>query len=69
MVFNLSEHLKTPLQRRLYRVFGPALEKSLGLKGFNEVYESSARLFRDHPQHPSVFAWFDSVAQVIQTRE
>ncbi|MBL9185085.1 MAG: lysophospholipid acyltransferase family protein [Verrucomicrobiaceae bacterium] len=69
MVFDLSEHLKTPLQRRLYRVFGPALEKSLGLKGFNAVYEGSARLFRDHPQHPSVFAWFDSVAKVINARE
>lgn len=69
MVFDLSEHLKTPLQRRLYRVLGSALEKSLGLKGFNEVYESSARLFREHPQHPSVFAWFDSVAQAIDVRE
>lgn len=69
MVFDLSEHLKTPLQRRLYRVLGPALEKSLGLKGFNDVYETSARLFREHEQHPSVFAWFDSVAQALQARE
>lgn len=69
MVFNLSEHLQTPLQRRLYRVFGSALEKSLGLKGFNAIYEGSARLFREHPKHPSVFAWFDSVAEAINARE
>ncbi|MBE7494241.1 MAG: lysophospholipid acyltransferase family protein [Verrucomicrobiaceae bacterium] len=69
MVFDLSEHLKTPLQRGLYRVFGPALEKTLGLRGFNAVYEGTARLFREHPQHPKVFAWFDSVAQVIGARE
>ncbi|MFM2167220.1 MAG: hypothetical protein RIS79_1591 [Verrucomicrobiota bacterium] len=69
MVFDLSEHLKTPLQRRLYRVFGPALEKTLGLTGFNAVYDESARLFREHPQHPKVFAWFDSVAKALQARE
>ncbi|MBL9133161.1 MAG: lysophospholipid acyltransferase family protein [Verrucomicrobiaceae bacterium] len=69
MVFDLSEHLKTPLQRGLYRVFGPALEKTLGLRNFNAVYEGTARLFRKHPQYPKVFAWFDSVAQVIGARE
>jgi putative hemolysin len=69
MVFDLSEHLKTPFQRRLYRVFGPTLEKTLGVKCLNEVYEKSARLYREHSQHPKVFAWFDSVAQVLGTRE
>ncbi|MBK8037364.1 MAG: 1-acyl-sn-glycerol-3-phosphate acyltransferase [Verrucomicrobiaceae bacterium] len=69
MIFDLSEHLKTPLQRRLYRVFGPAVEKTLGVKNFNEVYENSARLYHEHPQYPKVFAWFDSVAQVLGTRE
>lgn len=69
MVFDLSEHLKTPLQRGLYRVFGPALEKSLGLRGFDAHYRNSARLFREHPQYPTVFAWFDSVAQALGARE
>ncbi len=69
MVIDLSEHLKTPFQRRLYRVFGPTLEKTLGVKCLNEVYEKSARLYREHPQHPKVFAWFDCVAQVLGMRE
>lgn len=69
MVFDLSQHLKTPLQRRLYRAFAPALESSLGLTSFNEVYEESARLFREHAQHPDVFAWFDSVAKAMNARE
>jgi len=69
MVFDLSQHLKTPLQRRLYRAVAPALERSLGLTAFNEVYAESARLFREHPQHPDVFAWFDSVAKALNARE
>jgi putative hemolysin len=69
MVFELSEHLATPLQRRLYRLLGPTVETALGLRGFDEVYQESARLFRQHPQHPKVFAWFDSVAKAHDTRE
>ena len=69
MVFDLSEHLATPLQRRLYRLLGPTVETALGLRGFDEVYQESARLFRQHPQHPKVFAWFDSVAKAHGTRE
>ena len=69
MVFDLSEHLTTPFQRRLYRLFGPTLESAFGLRAFDEVYQESGRLFREHPQHPKVFAWFDSVAQAHGTRE
>lgn len=69
MVFDLSEHLKTPFQRRIYRLLGPAVESALGLRGFNEVYQESARLFRTHPQHPNVFAWFDSVSHVLKLQE
>ena len=69
MVFDLSEHLATPFQRRLYRLLGPTVETALGLRGFDEVYQESARLFQQHPQHPKVFAWFDSVAKAHGTRE
>lgn len=69
MVIDLSEHLKTPFQRRIYRLIGPTLEKALGLRGFNECYEESARLFKQHPQHPNVFAWFDSVAHALGLQE
>ena len=69
MIIDLSDLLKTPLQRRMYRVFGPALERTLGIKGLNDCYTESARLYRQHPQHPKVFAWFDSVATAFGTRE
>lgn len=69
MVFDLSEHLKTPLQRRIYRLIGPAVETALGLRGFDQCYQDSARLFRAHPQHPNVFAWFDSVAHALKLQE
>ncbi|MCX6852904.1 MAG: lysophospholipid acyltransferase family protein [Verrucomicrobia bacterium] len=69
MVIDLSEHLKTPFQRRIYRLVGPALEKALGLRGFNECYDESARLFKQHPQHPNAFAWFDSVAHSLSLQE
>lgn len=69
MVFDLSEHLKTPLQRRIYRLLGPTVENALGLRGFDEFYQESARLFRAHPQHPQVFAWFDSVAHALKLQE
>lgn len=69
MVFNLSEHLKTPMQRRIYRLIGPAVESALGLRGFEACYQESARLYKMHPQYPNVFAWFDSVAHSLQLQE
>lgn len=69
MVFDLSEHLKTPFQRKLYRLLGPTVENALGLRGFDDFYRQSARRFREHPHHPKVFAWFDSVAQSLGLRE
>ncbi|MDB6007483.1 MAG: hypothetical protein JWR15_4470, partial [Prosthecobacter sp.] len=50
MVFDLSEQLKTPFQRRIYRLIGPALEKALGLTGFEACYTESSRLFKMLPQ-------------------
>lgn len=69
MIFGLSDHLKSPWQRRLYRLLGPTVESALGLKSFEEVYLGSARRFREHAQHPDAFAWFDSIVQTLGTRE
>ncbi|MFO1484729.1 MAG: lysophospholipid acyltransferase family protein [Verrucomicrobiaceae bacterium] len=69
MLFDFSEHLKTPLQRKLYRMLGPAVESALGLRGFDECYVESARRYREHPQHPNAFAWFDSVVQTAKLQE
>jgi putative hemolysin len=45
------------------------VETALGLRGFNDCYLESARLFREHPQHPGVYAWFDSVARALKLQE
>ncbi len=68
MAIDLREHLSTPFQRGLYRVIGPALESALSIRDFNQVYQESAQLYREHPQHPQVLAWFDSVLKVIEAR-
>lgn len=67
MVIDLRALLSTPFQRGLYRVVGPALESALCVQDFNQVYEESARRYREHPQHPKVLAWFDSVLKSIDT--
>lgn len=68
MTFGLANHLKSPWQRRLYRLLGPAVESVLGLKSTDGIYQESARRFREHPQHPNVFAWFDSVMHAVDAR-
>ncbi|MDI1313587.1 lysophospholipid acyltransferase family protein [Prosthecobacter sp.] len=69
MVIDLSEHLKTPFQKRIYRLIGPTLEKALGFRGFEDCYRETSRLFKLHPQHPNVFAWFDSAAHAFKLQE
>jgi putative hemolysin len=69
MVIDLSEHLKTPFQKRIYRLIGPTLEKALGFRGFEDCYRETSRLFKLHPQHPNVFAWFDSAAHAFNLQE
>ncbi len=69
MVINLSEHFKTPLQRGLYRALGPAVESMMGIRDFEDVYQKSRALYAEHPQHPQVFAWFDSVLKAMDSQE
>ena len=65
MLFDLASHLKTPLQRRLYRAIGPTVEKTLAIRDFEGVYQETSRRYREHPHFPQVFAWFDSVMQTV----
>jgi len=69
MVINLSEHFKTPLQRGLYRVLGPTVESVMGIRDLEDVYQKTRVLYAQHPKHPQVFAWFDSVLKVINSQE
>jgi len=40
MILDLSEKLQTPFQRSLYRVFGPVVERLLGLRAFDQHYQA-----------------------------
>ena len=65
MLFNLQEHLRSPVQRGLYKMAGPLLEKSLAFRDFEETYRRTRELYRRHPQHPSTLAWFESVLHAM----
>jgi putative hemolysin len=65
MLFNIKEHLHTPVQRGLYKMAGPLLEKSLAFRDFEDTYRRTRELYRRHRQHPSTLAWFESVLQAI----
>lgn len=61
MLIDLSARLRSPLQKSLYRIAGPVIEKTLGLNDVNAVYDRAVELYHQHPAGPSSFAWFDSV--------
>lgn len=61
MIIDLSEHLRTPLQRSLYKVVGPWFETTMGLRGIDAVYQRTRELYLHHDDGQTCFAWFDSV--------
>ena len=60
MLFDLSARLRSPLQKSLYRVAAPVLEKTMGISDIDAVYDRAAELYNQHPDAPSPLAWFDS---------
>jgi putative hemolysin len=65
MTFKLSEHLSSPLQRGLFRLFGPALESTLGLRGLEDIYQRAVDLQQDHPEGRTCRSWFESVLHAM----
>ena len=39
MIIEIADHFQTPLQRGVYRYAGAWLEKTLGLRGFDDIYQ------------------------------
>ncbi len=60
MLFDLSARLQSPLQKSLYRVAAPVLEKTMGLRDIGSVYDRAVGFYHQHPDGPSSLAWFDS---------
>lgn len=65
MIIDLRDQLRTPLLRGLYRVVGPVIESSLGLKGFDAYYRRSQEFYQAHPDGPTCHAWFSSVLKAL----
>jgi len=66
MIFDLSEQLRTPIQRSLYRVFGPVVERVLGLRGFDQHYQAGHAHYTSLPtEDRTCGAFFDGVVSSV----
>lgn len=65
LVVDLQEHLHTPLQRTIYRAIGPMIERTFGLRGFDDVVRKSGVIYREHAAFGQPYGWFDSVLKYI----
>lgn len=60
MLIDLRTRLRSPLQKSLYRLAGPVIERTFGLSDINAVYDRAVEIYRTHPDGPSALAWFDA---------
>jgi putative hemolysin len=66
MIFDLSSQLQTPLQRTLYRVLGPTVERVLGLRGLDQHYQfGRERYLKLPPEQQTCGEFFEGVVQSL----
>ena len=58
MVIDISSKLQNPLQRNLYKLAAPVIERGLAIRDFNDFYERTRKRYVHHPDYPSAKAWF-----------
>ncbi len=68
MVIDLSSKLQNPLQRNLYKLAAPFIERGLGIRDFNNLCERTRKRYATHPDHPSSRAWFSSALVEVNGR-
>lgn len=69
MIFDLREQLRSPLQRALYSVVGPVVEKVMGLKGFDGHYQSAHEHYLTlPPEERTCEAFFAAVVRSVGAR-
>lgn len=69
MIIDLSEQLRTPIQRTLYRAFGPVIERALGLRGFDAHYQAGHKHYVSlPPEERTCGAFFDAVVKSVGAR-
>ncbi|GEP42265.1 lysophospholipid acyltransferase family protein [Brevifollis gellanilyticus] len=69
MIFDLSEQFRTPIQRTLYRAFGPLVERALGLRNLDNHYQAGQRHYHSlPPEEQTCGAFFDGVVSSVGAR-
>lgn len=65
MILDLRDYLNTPLQRGVYRLAGPLLDRTLGLRGLHDIYTGACERQKSHPEGATCHTWFDSVLKTM----
>ncbi|HSJ02880.1 MAG: lysophospholipid acyltransferase family protein [Verrucomicrobium sp.] len=68
MVIDLSSRLQGPLKKNLYKLAAPVVERGLGIRDFNDLYERTRDGYLKHPDYPSARAWFSTGLKEIGGR-
>lgn len=69
MIFDLSEQLRTPVQRTLYRAFGPVIERALGLRHLDATYQGAHKHYHSlPPEEQTCGAFFDGAIATMGAR-
>jgi len=69
MIFDLSEQLRTPVQRTLYRAFGPLIERALGLRNLDAIYQEAHQHYHQMPaEEQTCGAFFEAVITSMGAR-
>lgn len=69
MIIEISEHFQTPLQRGLYRLAGSWLERRLGLRDFDTIYQGGHDRYESQkPEDRTCGAFFDSVVAALNAK-
>ncbi len=68
MVIDISSKLQNPLQRNLYKIASPVIERGLALRDFNNLYERTREGYLKHPDYPSARAWFNSGLKALDAK-
>lgn len=68
MVIDLSSKFQSPFKKNLYKLAAPVIERGLGIRDFNDLYERTRVRYGQHPDHPSARAWFTSALEELHGR-
>lgn len=67
MILDVRNYLRTPWQKGAYQILGPLLDRSLGLRGLDEIYNGACARLPGNPVDASCHAWFDAVLQEMDS--